>query len=83
MHLGWQKINDRCHSCHWWQESNERRLSAMNELILILLATVATAALVWGVIALFDFIARDGYGVRPAPRSHQQDVDADTWRRAA
>jgi hypothetical protein len=56
-------------------------ISAMNPLLIILIAIAATVALVWGVIALFDVITRDGYGERPAPRSHPDDND--TWRRAA
>ena len=55
----------------------------MNPVFLILIAIAATVALVWGVIGLFDLIARDGYGVRPAPRSHHEDSHTDTWRRAA
>lgn len=55
----------------------------MNPVFLILIALAATVALVYGVIALFDFIARDGYGTRPAPRSHHQADDIDSWRRAA
>ena len=47
----------------------------MNPLLLILIAIAATVALVWGVIGLFDVITRDGYGVRPGPRSHHDDLD--------
>jgi len=54
----------------------------MNPLLLIPIAIAATVALVWGVIGLFDVILHDGYGVRPAPRSHHEDDD-ETWRHAA
>lgn len=55
----------------------------MNPVFLILIAIVATYVLVRGTIWLFDLITHDGYGVRPAPRSHHDSSHDDLWRRAA
>jgi hypothetical protein len=79
----WQEINDTRHYCHWWLEIAERRISAMNALLLILIAIAATVALVRGTIWLLDLVIHDGYGNRPAARRHHDDADTPTWRRTA
>jgi hypothetical protein len=42
----WQEINQYWHSCHWWQQWIERRLSAMTTFAFILIATAIAALLV-------------------------------------
>lgn len=63
----WQEINAEWLSCHWWQESQRRRIAAMLIFLLVLLVTATT-------IALVRTISSDGYGSRPAPRSHHHDA---------
>lgn len=45
----------------------------MNTMMLILLALAATAAVVWTTQRFARLIADDGYGHRPAPRSHYDE----------
>ena len=45
-------------------------IDAMNLLLLILLVSVTTGVL-WAGLYLYETIAGDGYGRRPAPRSHE------------
>jgi hypothetical protein len=63
----WLDLDGPWQTCHWWQVLDERRIAAMFILILIL-------ALSASVIALAALVALDGYGSRPAPRSHPRDV---------
>ena len=67
----WQENNDYWHSCHWWQECHDSRITAM--MILLLVLVTATT------IALARAVLTDGYGTRPAPRSHH-DVPSPAQR---
>jgi hypothetical protein len=78
----WQKINVVRHLCHWWHESIRRTISAMNLLMLILLVS-ATTGLLWAGLSLYETITGDGYGRRPAPRSHPDEEHAWQPPRAA
>jgi len=40
----WQEINEAGHSCHWWLDIDQRKISAML-LLLILTVTLVIAAL--------------------------------------
>jgi hypothetical protein len=51
----WQKINGAWRSCHWWPDLDERRLSAM-EAIVILLAVLA-------IVALSSYFGADSRGL--------------------
>lgn len=62
----WQKINHLWLFCHWWQDSNRRRITAMTILLIALTALLVTAT----TVVLARTILSDGYGTRPAPRSH-------------
>lgn len=64
----WQEIEDMRHTCHWWQERDQRRITAMTE---ILTAALALVALLVGLAALVRFARRDcfagpGTGHQPA-----------------
>lgn len=48
----------------------------MNVLILILIALVAAPAIVWTTRRFARLVATDGYGHRPAPRSHHDQTVA-------
>jgi hypothetical protein len=62
----WQKINEYCHSCHWWQNHYGCRITAMTFLLILLaLAAIAIAA------TLRDVLADNGR-TRP-PSSHFED----------
>ncbi len=61
----WQEINACWHFCHWWQESEQTRVTAMILLVAALLVLTLTIT-----IALVRTVRRDGYGSRPPPRSH-------------
>ncbi|GAA3534706.1 hypothetical protein GCM10022234_34420 [Aeromicrobium panaciterrae] len=63
----WQEINECWHYCHWWRDIRKSRITAM----LILIALLVTAA---GAVLVAQ-VRKDGYGSRPAPRSHYDDVD--------
>jgi hypothetical protein len=72
----WQEIDGRCHFRHWWQYLDERRITAMTLLTLILTA-IALTALAWGAHYLYDLLVNDGSG-HPSPhhappRSHPAD----------
>jgi hypothetical protein len=44
----WQKINALRHFCHWWQNREGRRLTAMTTIAFLILMIAALAALrVW------------------------------------
>lgn len=51
-------------------------------LLIIILAVTALTAICWGVLALYEFVQRDGYGHNPLPERPGHDHD-DHWRRAA
>ncbi len=63
----WQQINVGRHTCHWWQETIRRRITAMTLLILFLALTSL-------LVLLVRVVGHDGYGSNPAPRSHRPDM---------
>lgn len=44
---------------------------------MLLLITIAALAAI--VVVVARTIAADGYGVRPPPRSHREEVEFDSW----
>ncbi len=58
----WQQINGVWHFCHWWQYRDDGKITAMFTVAIILLVIAAGFGLL--------VIPKDGYGTRPAPRSH-------------
>jgi hypothetical protein len=73
----WQKIDAGCHFCHSWQKSDERKITAM-ALLTIILAVAGLTALSWAVLYAAQLVKHDGYGrqrgSRTPPLSHQPDV---------
>jgi hypothetical protein len=67
----WQKSNVRCHFCHWWQDPAGRRINAMNSFDTVLQVLLLVAALIGLLAGLAATLRHDGYGHRPAPRSHR------------
>jgi hypothetical protein len=65
---GWQDIDYTWHPCHWWQDLDTERISAMSLAIAFALL-VGLVAIVAVIIDLKHVIRGDGYGHRPAPRS--------------
>jgi len=66
----WQKIEGTGQICHWWQDSDERRIAAMNE---ILIATTFLIALLAGLAALVHFARADSFaGPGTAYRPHDE-----------
>jgi hypothetical protein len=61
----WQEINQYCHSCHWWQEVNERMIAAMNTIIALLVLTA--------VVSLLVSYARHDRFAGPASTAHPVD----------
>ncbi len=45
----------------------------MNAPLILVIAVLASAALAWVAVALWETVRSDGYGVRPAPRSHPDE----------
>jgi hypothetical protein len=72
----WQKIDASRHPCHWWQHSQQRRITAMALLIIILMAAALTG-IGWAAKHFYEYVDKDGYGRSPAqhtpPRSHHRD----------
>jgi hypothetical protein len=54
----WQEIEGKGHFCHWWQDSNQRRITAMTD---ILTTAIAVVALLAGFAALILFTRRDSF----------------------
>ena len=63
----WQKINGVCLFCQWWQESDQRRLSAMTVIAIGILSLLLLTAAVWSAISHDP--------PREAPHSHASDRD--------
>jgi len=64
----WQKSEGVSHFCHWWQQSDGRRITAMTE---ILTTALTLLALLVGFAALIVFARRDtfagpGTGYQPS-----------------
>jgi hypothetical protein len=68
----WQKINGPWLICHWWHDLYVGRITAMIALMLLALLAITVGAI------LAVQIRHDGYGTRPAPRSH---FDFDPYQR--
>ena len=66
----WQKINEPCLFCQWWQDHDRRRITAMTE-ILILLLIVTVAALSAETLRR---VLHDGRGPQRPPVSHVEDA---------
>ena len=45
-------------------------------MLILLIALVALAAIL---VALVRTLVADGYGLRPPPRSHREEVEFDSW----
>jgi hypothetical protein len=73
MRQDWQKSNGDCHSCHWWQYLVRRTIGAMNSIATLLQVLLLIAVLVGLLAGLAATLRHDGYGHRPAPRSHRGD----------
>jgi hypothetical protein len=73
----WQKIDGRCQACHWWQESDERMITAMTEILIIALLILAVAVVLTTIRDIHD----DGYGRRPPPPSRHPDLFHPTSHR--
>ena len=58
----WQQINGVWHFCHWWRDRDGGMITAMFTVAIVLLVIAAGFGLL--------VIPKDGYGTRPAPRSH-------------
>lgn len=67
MHPDWQKINARCHFCHWWQDHDWRMINAMTYLYLMLI--LAAALSIHSVL----MVLHDGRGPQRPPASHFED----------
>jgi hypothetical protein len=74
----WQEINERGRFCHWWRESHERIVSAMNahvmSLLFLLLLFVSALAVV---VATVREVRRDR---RPIPAAWPDWRDQHPWR---
>lgn len=70
LHQNWQEINEHCLFCQWWQDHDRRNITAMTEL-LILLLIVTVAALMAETIRR---VAHDGRGPQRPPVSHFEDA---------
>jgi hypothetical protein len=68
----WQKINERCHSCHSWRNLIGSRLSAMTTAtVLILIVALAVAAII---AETLREAFHDGPAPQGPPRSHPDDA---------
>jgi len=45
----------------------------------MVLLLIGLAALVGILVALVRTVVADGYGLRPPPRSHREEVEFDSW----
>jgi hypothetical protein len=63
----WQEIEDGGHICHCWQEMNERRITAMTEILTTIFAAVALLAALATLVrfARHDSFAAPGTGYQP------------------
>jgi hypothetical protein len=67
---GWQDFNEHCHLSQLWQDHNERRITAMMVILLVLFVLVALAG-IYG----FGTDSRDPeYSLRLHPYERQPDV---------
>lgn len=68
----WQYVDELRQYCHWWQYSYERRLTAMNAIILL----IVVAALVAVAIAMARWVRSDA-DPRQRPLPRPQDAWSD------
>src|SRR4051812_18639248 len=71
----WQKICGCRHSCHWWQETQGSKLTAMT-----FFAVFVLLALIAGIGALLERNSRHHAGEPSAPYGADLDRDVDLWR---
>ena len=64
----WQKINGPWLSCHSWQESAGRMITAMTFLMILLLAAAVLT------VSTVRLLAHDGRGPQRPPSSHFVDA---------
>jgi hypothetical protein len=79
----WQKDEGRCHFCHWWQERNERRITAMTEIPFteILSSAIALIALFVGFAALIHFARKDAFAAPGTGYVPRDEFGPLTFRR--
>lgn len=63
----WQKINVEWHSCHSWQEPDQRMITAMTFLILFLVVAALMS------VETLRLVFHDGRGPGRPPQSHYDD----------
>ena len=66
----WRKINEHWLFCHSWQDRDKRRITAMNELMILLLILTVTALS----IETLRRVLHDGRGPQRPPVSHFEDA---------
>jgi hypothetical protein len=64
----WQKINEPWLFCHSWRDLNQRMITAMTFLMILLFVVVALS------VASVALIVRDGRGPQRLPVSHFEDA---------
>ena len=69
----WQEVDERCHYCHSWQDQNERMISAMNAIALIVFAAVWALAILGG-------LGVDGLGKDSRQLSERGHAEDRPWR---
>jgi len=74
----WQKIEGACHSCHCWQEQDERKITAMSE---ILISAIAVLVLLAGVVALVRYARRDAFAAPGTGYKQYDELGALGFRR--
>jgi hypothetical protein len=67
----WQEIEGSGHFCHWWQECNGRRITAMST-DSILIALTFTLGMIAGLVALVHFVRHDSFA-GPGTARHERD----------
>jgi hypothetical protein len=74
----WQEIEDTGHICHWWQESDPRRITAMTD---TLLTALTVAVLLAGLAGLVRFARHDGFAAPGTGYQHRDELGPFTVRR--
>jgi len=62
----WRDLDEHCRSRHWWQDDDERMLTAMT--VLVSLAVVLPVA---ALVAALVRLVRSGGSTVPAPPAHE------------
>ena len=63
----WQKINVARLFCHWWRDRDERRLTAMTYLMILMAVALLLS------FESLRLMVRDGRGPQRPPISHVED----------